>query len=66
VPSGLYRNTFLARDESQLEYCEKITKDMPGKVLSKHSIAERDDDTLRLSSICLSLKGVRSTSFWSD
>ena len=24
---------FLARDESQLEYYEQITKDMPGKVL---------------------------------
>jgi hypothetical protein len=29
---------FLARDESQLEYYEKITKDMPDKVLAKHGI----------------------------
>jgi ATP adenylyltransferase len=29
---------FLARDESQLEYYEKITKDMPGKVLAKHGM----------------------------
>ena len=26
---------FLARDASQLEYYEQITKDMPGKVLSR-------------------------------
>jgi hypothetical protein len=26
---------FLSRDESQLEYYEQITKDMPGKVLGK-------------------------------
>jgi hypothetical protein len=29
---------FLARDASQLEYYEQITKDMPGKVLAKHGI----------------------------
>jgi ATP adenylyltransferase len=40
---------FLARDESQLEYYEKITKDMPGKVLAKHGIAERDGDQYRLT-----------------
>ena len=40
---------FLARDESQLEYYEKITKEMPGKVLSKHGIVERDDDQYRLT-----------------
>ncbi len=27
--------SFLARDESQLEYYEQITKNMPGKVLAK-------------------------------
>ena len=32
---------FLARDASQLEYYEQITKDMPGKVLGKHGIVER-------------------------
>ena len=40
---------FLARDESQLEYYEKITKDMPGKVLSKHGIVERHGDKYRLA-----------------
>ena len=40
---------FLARDESQLEYYEKITKDMPGKVLAKHGIAERNGDQYRLT-----------------
>ena len=40
---------FLARDESQLEYYEKITKDMPGKVLSKHEIVERHGDKYRLA-----------------
>jgi ATP adenylyltransferase len=39
---------FLARDESQLEYYEKITKDMPGKVLAKHDIVKRDGDKFRL------------------
>ena len=33
---------FLARDESQLEYYEQITKDMPGKVLGKHGIVQRE------------------------
>ena len=32
---------FLSRDESQLEYYEQITKNMPGKVLSKHGIRRR-------------------------
>ncbi len=27
--------TFLAKDESQIEYYEQITKSMPGKVLTK-------------------------------
>ena len=40
---------FLARDESQLEYYEQITKDMPGKVLAKHGIVERDGDEFRLT-----------------
>ena len=39
---------FLARDESQLEYYEQITKDMPGKVLAKHGIVERDGTEYRL------------------
>jgi ATP adenylyltransferase len=41
---------FLSRDESQLEYYEQITKDMPGKVLGKHGIVERDGDEYRLPS----------------
>ncbi len=40
---------FLARDESQLEYYEQITKNMPGKVLAKHGIVERDGDDYRLT-----------------
>src|ERR1700690_4228926 len=40
---------FLARDASQLEYYEQITKDMPGKVLGKHGIVERDGDEYRLT-----------------
>ena len=40
---------FLARDASQLEYYEQITKDMPGKVLAKHGIVERDGKDYRLS-----------------
>ena len=40
---------FLARDASQLEYYEQITKDMPGKVLAKHGIVERDGNDYRLS-----------------
>jgi hypothetical protein len=39
----------LSRDESQLEYYEQITKDMPGKVLGKHGIVERDRDEYRLT-----------------
>jgi ATP adenylyltransferase len=39
---------FLSRDESQLEYYEQITKDMPGKVLGKHGVVERDGEEYRL------------------
>jgi ATP adenylyltransferase len=42
-------SAFLSRDESQLEYYEQITKNMPGKVLAKHSIVERDGDHYRLA-----------------
>jgi ATP adenylyltransferase len=31
---------FLARDESQLEYYEEITKAMPGKVLARHGLVD--------------------------
>jgi ATP adenylyltransferase len=40
---------FLARDASQLEYYEQITKDMPGKVLAKHDVVKRDGDEYRLT-----------------
>ena len=40
---------FLARDESQLEYYEQITKNMPGKVLAKHGVVVRDGDDYRLT-----------------
>jgi diadenosine tetraphosphate (Ap4A) HIT family hydrolase len=42
-------SAFLARDESQLEYYEQITKDMPGKVLSKHGIVNREGEGYRLA-----------------
>jgi ATP adenylyltransferase len=40
---------FLARDESQLEYYEQITKNMPGKVLAKHGVVQRDGGKYRLT-----------------
>jgi ATP adenylyltransferase len=40
---------FLARDASQLEYYEQITKDMPGKVLGRHGIVQRDGSEYRLT-----------------
>jgi diadenosine tetraphosphate (Ap4A) HIT family hydrolase len=39
---------FLARDESQLEYYEHITKVMPGRVLANHSVVRREGDSYRL------------------
>jgi ATP adenylyltransferase len=40
---------FLARDVSQLEYYEQITKNMPGKVLANHGIVKRDGDEFHLT-----------------
>ena len=40
---------FLARDESQLEYYEHITKTMPGRVLASHGLVRREADGYRLS-----------------
>jgi len=40
---------FLARDASQLEYYEQITKNMPGKVLTNHGIVERNGDHYHLT-----------------
>jgi ATP adenylyltransferase len=42
-------SAFLAHDQSQLEYYEQITKNMPGKVLTKHGIVERLGDEYRLT-----------------
>ena len=42
-------NAFLARDESQLEYYEQITKNMPGKVLSAHEVVRREGNAYRLT-----------------
>jgi ATP adenylyltransferase len=39
---------FLARDESQLEYYDQIVKAMPGRVLSKHGLVQRDGNSYRL------------------
>jgi len=39
---------FLARDESQLEYYEHITKVMPGRVLAGHGVVQREGDSYRL------------------
>ena len=35
---------FLAEDESQLQYYENITKQMPGRILGKHGLVIRDRD----------------------
>jgi ATP adenylyltransferase len=40
---------FLAQDESQLEYYEAIVLRMPGRVLRRHDIVERDGDAYRLT-----------------
>jgi ATP adenylyltransferase len=42
-------SAFLARDQSQLEYYEQITKNMPGKALTKHGIVGRFGDEYRLA-----------------
>lgn len=39
---------FLTQDESQLEYYEEITKAMPGKVLAKHHLVKKIDNTYSL------------------
>ena len=35
--------SILEHDESQVEYYEKVTKNMVGRVLRTHQVAERDD-----------------------
>src|ERR1700722_5684324 len=42
-------SAFLARDESQLEYYEQITKRMPGKVLANHGVVERSEENFQLA-----------------
>jgi ATP adenylyltransferase len=41
-------SSFLAHDESQLEYYVEITKRMPGPVLSRHQLVRRDGAGYRL------------------
>jgi len=40
--------TFLSHDDSQIEYYEQITKNMPGKVLGKHGIVQREGNEYHL------------------
>lgn len=40
--------TFLAHDESQIEYCIEITKRMPGPVLTRHGLVRRERVGYRL------------------
>jgi diadenosine tetraphosphate (Ap4A) HIT family hydrolase len=41
-------STFLAHDESQIEYYIEITKRMPGPVLTRHGLVRREGDGYRL------------------
>jgi ATP adenylyltransferase len=41
-------STFLAHDESQIEYYVEITKRMPGPVLKRHRLVQRDGTGYRL------------------
>src|SRR4051812_42333056 len=41
-------STFLAHDESQIEYYMEITKRMPGPVLTRHQLVGRDGAGYRL------------------
>jgi hypothetical protein len=40
---------FLAKDESQLEYYEQISKTMPGRILANHGLVARKNDGYRLN-----------------
>ena len=40
---------FLNEDRSQIEYYDRIVRDMPGRVLSNHGIVERVGDDFRLT-----------------
>jgi hypothetical protein len=37
-------SSFLAQDDSQIDYYAEITKRMPGKVLGRHNLVEREGD----------------------
>ena len=52
---------FLAEDESQLEYYEAITNRMPGKVLRRHGVVERNGDCYRLASNVVGLSPSETT-----
>ena len=41
--------SILAHDQSQIEYYQKITRDMVGRVLRSHKIVEREGKTYRLN-----------------
>ena len=41
-------SSFLAHDESQIEYYTEITKRMPGPVLTRHQLVRRDGEGYRL------------------
>lgn len=44
APIRAIASAILNHDESQIEYYEQIVKNMPGKVLSKHGIVQRQAD----------------------
>jgi ATP adenylyltransferase len=43
---------FVAHDESQIEYYIEITKRMPGQVLTRHHLVQRDGSGYRLLPRC--------------
>lgn len=45
APIRAIASAILNHDESQIEYYEQVVKHMPGKVLSKHGIVQRQADT---------------------
>ena len=51
---------FLALDEAQLEYYEETTRRMPGPVLSRHGLVERDRDGFQLKAPSNSLTEAES------
>src|ERR687898_613638 len=46
--TGEIAKSILAHDESQVEYYEKVTKNMVGRVLRNHDIVEKDGDDYAL------------------